>query len=527
MAVALAVALALVASGIVNRVGAQALVDAPYIYSGEVTVNGQPAPDGYMIHATVGDYRSEPAIISSGRYEGLAVEPNGSRYDRQTVMFYIGNVPASETDVYRRSGIPVPHVNFNLTFPSLLVPTPTPTPELPPTATPTATPEVPAPMIFASGNVFLTGGGTLPKGAQLTAHIGGYTSDPATILTAEGLFADLVVDPQDGAAAGRDILFLIDGKAARNTAPFVGGRTLRNFDIVFTAAFPTATPIATNTPEPSPTTVPQSPPETQGMASECIRTGTVPADNPGLAQDCAILLRMKEQLEGNGELNWYLGIPIERWEGIFWKSYSEEYDVTRVRELRLSQMPHITGTISGDIGNLTELIRISTAHSNVTGEIPAAIGNLAKLEELSLKQTRFTGYIPSELGELPNLRYLHLHDNQLSGQIPSKLGNPPNLVSITLGDNNLTGCIPVSLKKFQTLRSHGHDLNGLGLLWCDDPLYTPPATSTPIAISTPTVLPTTPESNISDPRIAELESRIAVLEAKVNVLLDALFRALN
>ena len=90
-----------------------------------------------------------------------------------------------------------------------------------------------------------------------------------------------------------------------------------------------------------------------------------------------------------------MGIPIERWEGIFWKSYRDEYDVTRVRELRLSQMPHITGTISAEIGNLTELIRISTAHSNVTGEIPVAIGNLAKLEELSLKQTRFTGYIPS------------------------------------------------------------------------------------------------------------------------------------
>ena len=295
VAVALAVALALAASGIVNRVGAQASQSAPYIYSGAASVNGQPAPDGYMIHATVGDYQSEPVTIIGGRYEGLTVVPAGTQYNRQTITFYLGNVPANETDEYRLSGIPVPKINFDLTFPSL--PVATPAVETSPTAIPTATPEVPAAMVFASGNVFLTGGGTLPEGAQLTAHIGGYTSDPA-ILTADGLFADLVVDPQDAAAAGRDILFLIDGKAARNTEPFVGGQTLRNFSIVFTTAFPTATPIATNTPEPSPTTVPQSPSETQGMASECIRTGTVPADNPGLAQDCAILLRMKEQLEG-------------------------------------------------------------------------------------------------------------------------------------------------------------------------------------------------------------------------------------
>ena len=262
-AVALAVVIALAASGAANRVSAQSPPSGPYIYSGAVSVNGQPAPDGYMIHATVGDYQSEPVTIMGGRYEGLAVVPAGTQYNRQTITFYLGNVPANETDEYHLSGLPVPKPSFDLTFPSLPVPTPTPTVEAPPTATPvppTATPEVPAAMVFASGNVFLTRGGTLPEGAQLTARIGGYTSEPASILTAEGLFADLVVDPQDGTAVGQNILFFIDAKAARTTTIFAGGRTERNFDIVFTVPFPTATPVATNTPEPTATPLPTATP---------------------------------------------------------------------------------------------------------------------------------------------------------------------------------------------------------------------------------------------------------------------------
>lgn len=256
--VALAVVIALAASGAANRVSAQSPPSGPYIYSGAVSVNGQPAPDGYMIHATVGDYQSEPVTIMGGRYEGLAVVPAGTQYNRQTITFYLGNVPANETDEYHLSGLPVPKPSFDLTFPSLPVPTPTPTVEAPPTAIPTATPEVPAAMVFASGNVFLTRGGTLPEGAQLTARIGGYTSEPASILTAEGLFADLVVDPQDGNAVGQNMLFFIDSKAARTTTIFAGGRTERNFDIVFTVPFPTATPVATNTPVP-PTATPVPP----------------------------------------------------------------------------------------------------------------------------------------------------------------------------------------------------------------------------------------------------------------------------
>ena len=112
----LAVAIALAMSGAVNRVAAQALQDPPYIYSGAVTVGGQPAPDGYTIHATVGDYRSIPVSVKGGRYEGLVVVVSGTKYDGKTVLFYMNNVQANETDVYYRSGLPVLKPNFNLTF---------------------------------------------------------------------------------------------------------------------------------------------------------------------------------------------------------------------------------------------------------------------------------------------------------------------------------------------------------------------------------------------------------------------------
>ena len=93
-AAALVVAITLAASVGASRVGAQSPPVSPYIYGGAVSVNGQPAPDGYTIHATVGDYQSAPATIMGGRYEGLAVAPTGNQYNRQTVMFYLGNVLA-------------------------------------------------------------------------------------------------------------------------------------------------------------------------------------------------------------------------------------------------------------------------------------------------------------------------------------------------------------------------------------------------------------------------------------------------
>ena len=260
--------IAIVVAGFVAlsaRADAQGLPEAPYIFSGAVTVDGVPAPDGLMVHARVGDYRSDPVEVVDGRYERLNVKPEEPRFHGKDITFYLGaEVLAAETYLFYRTSIPVPEPNFDLTFPNLPAPTPTPTPDprfITPTVTPTPTPAIPDAMTFAWGGVLLNEGDALPEGARLTARVGGYESRPVRIARVGGgyEYENLTVDPRAVSAIGGTVLFFIEGKAAQTTTAFAGGETRQGFDIRFTLALatptatPTATPIPTATPTPTAT----------------------------------------------------------------------------------------------------------------------------------------------------------------------------------------------------------------------------------------------------------------------------------
>ena len=63
---------------------AQSPPPAPELYSGTVTVAGEPAPDGSTIVARIGDeYESEPVTVSGGMYSDLSLTaPDASFRDR-------------------------------------------------------------------------------------------------------------------------------------------------------------------------------------------------------------------------------------------------------------------------------------------------------------------------------------------------------------------------------------------------------------------------------------------------------------
>jgi hypothetical protein len=260
---ALAVLALAVAAGVFSSgsLSAQGLPSGPYIYFGTATVNALPVPDGFSIYAEMGTYRSEPVEVSDGEYFSLTVAPVEGTFNNQTIRFFLDGEPAIETDTYRPSGVPIIKSGFSLNFAKLPDPTPTPSPIPTDTPTPapilptpisTPTPTVAEPMTFAAGLVIVTGG-ILPPDAVLTARIGDtYESAPSAILTSDGQYGGLIVDPKDNSFIGQDVGFYINGEAARTTIPFESGGLRRQFDIIFTAAFPTPTP----TPEPSPTPKP-------------------------------------------------------------------------------------------------------------------------------------------------------------------------------------------------------------------------------------------------------------------------------
>ncbi|KAH9625058.1 hypothetical protein KSS87_010548 [Heliosperma pusillum] len=106
----------------------------------------------------------------------------------------------------------------------------------------------------------------------------------------------------------------------------------------------------------------------------------------------------------------------------------------------------LSGTLSPNIGNLTNLQTILLQNNNISGHIPAAIGKLSKIQTLDLSDNLFIGEIPTPLSHLENLHYLRLRNNSLSGEIPPGFANITQLTFIDLSYNNLSGPVP----RFQT-----------------------------------------------------------------------------
>ena len=108
------------------------------------------------------------------------------------------------------------------------------------------------------------------------------------------------------------------------------------------------------------------------------------------------------------------------------------------------------------------VIDLELDYNYLAGTIPAELGNLSNLQRLSLSSNQLEGEIPTELGRLANLQSLNLGDNQLVGAIPAELGNITNLRELYFNGNQLTGCVPAGLRRVDS-----NDLADLGLPFCD------------------------------------------------------------
>ncbi|KAH7287796.1 hypothetical protein KP509_32G075000 [Ceratopteris richardii] len=129
------------------------------------------------------------------------------------------------------------------------------------------------------------------------------------------------------------------------------------------------------------------------------------------------------------------------------------------RVVELSVSVYLHGSVSPELGKLSELRVLNLSFCNMTGSIPKELGSLAILETLDLSSNQLSGSIPRELGSLSRLRSLILHANRLGGSIPLELCNASSLRELWLHDNNLTGTLPShvgNLTSLETLRIGGN-----------------------------------------------------------------------
>ena len=162
-----------------------------------------------------------------------------------------------------------------------------------------------------------------------------------------------------------------------------------------------------------------------------------PGNNPGLVEDCKILIGLRDELAGSGSLNWDTQLAMTSWQYIRISG-----SPSRVTEVSGYQF---TGVIPKELGQLSDLRQLYLDDNQLTGTIPVELGRLSRLEWLYLDDNQLTGPIPTGLGQFSDLQYLVLSNNQLTGPIPTELGRLSQLREFSFRGNRLTGPVPIPL----------------------------------------------------------------------------------
>ncbi|KAJ6807338.1 receptor-like protein kinase HAIKU2 [Iris pallida] len=227
----------------------------------------------------------------------------------------------------------------------------------------------------------------------------------------------------------------------------------------------------------------------------------LPGSNSSSESELQILLHLKNSLgitnSTPGFQSWNIPSPSASACNFSGISCNSEYSVTRInlssRDLSgtipfssLCQLPYLTnvsltynylsGILTSDLRNCTELTYLDLSFNNFTGTIPdltplhklqtlvlsdnffsgvfpwTSLRNLTSLTSLSLGDNPFgPSPFPEEVTNLTSLRWLFLSDSNLNGEIPPSIGDLTALVDLELADNFLSGPIPPEITKLEKL----------------------------------------------------------------------------
>ncbi|KAJ6412143.1 hypothetical protein OIU84_005245 [Salix udensis] len=133
-----------------------------------------------------------------------------------------------------------------------------------------------------------------------------------------------------------------------------------------------------------------------------------------------------------------------------------------LEELVFIENPALVGSLSGIIGNFTNLRRLVLTGNGIYGNIPDGVGSLVSMEEVTLSRNQLSGGVPVSLAKLKKLRVLDLSHNYLDGYVPLSVGNLSRLLKLDLSHNRLSGKIPDSFVNLQGLEFLDLSFNKFG-----------------------------------------------------------------
>lgn len=107
----------------------------------------------------------------------------------------------------------------------------------------------------------------------------------------------------------------------------------------------------------------------------------------------------------------------------------------------------VVGTLSEEIGKLTELKVLLMDGRGFGGNLPASLSELKNLEEVSIIKTSLSGKIPEGILSLPKLKFFTIDGCRLSGELPKDITETsPTVLNMGLMDNHLSGKLPSGIK---------------------------------------------------------------------------------
>nr|DAD24494.1 TPA_asm: hypothetical protein HUJ06_025958 [Nelumbo nucifera] len=135
------------------------------------------------------------------------------------------------------------------------------------------------------------------------------------------------------------------------------------------------------------------------------------------------LLSIKTAISDNPQaslLNLNLSTSHCTWTSVSCDSFN------RVVSLDLSNM-NLSSILSPDVGQLRNLINLTTAAKFFSGPVPSEVSDISDLRLLNLSNNVFNGPFPSEFSRLKLLEVLNLYNNNMTGDLPIGVSEMPNL----------------------------------------------------------------------------------------------------
>lgn len=194
------------------------------------------------------------------------------------------------------------------------------------------------------------------------------------------------------------------------------------------------------------------------VTTSTILVATLPQTVPQNERDA--LIAIYNATNGNNWLNntnWNTAEPESSWYGI-------TVENNRVEGIDLTGN-NLTGIIPPEIGDLTELVRLSFFVNDITGEVPTEIWSLSKLKTLWIglqasKQFTLTNGIPPEISNLQQLEWLNVAGIALTQPLQPELFNLPNFAILRIYDCGLKGTLPAELAGLRNVLAYQNEFEG-------------------------------------------------------------------